>query len=92
MRTTLTLDDENADRLKEMSARTRRPFKQVVNDVLRRGLDSLSVEESQAPYKVKARPMRLRSGIDPMKLAQLESEWDIEGFERMNPKREKAER
>ena len=91
MRTTLTLDDDNADRLREMAERTRRPFKQVVNDVIRRGLDSLLVEEPQAPYKVKASPMGLRRGIDPAKLSKLEAELDLEAFEKRNPQAEEVE-
>lgn len=84
MRTTLSLSDENADRLREMAARTRRPFKQVVNDVIRRGLDTLTIEEPQAAYKVEATPMGLRKGFDPAKLSKLESELDIEDFEKTN--------
>ncbi|MEX0325487.1 MAG: DUF2191 domain-containing protein [Puniceicoccaceae bacterium] len=92
MRTTLTLDDENADRLREMATRTRRPFKQIVNDVIRRGLDSLMVEEVQAPYKVKASPMGLRRGIDPVKLSKLEAELDLETFEKANLQKGKGRR
>ena len=38
MRTTLTLDDDIADFLREQARLLGRPFKQVVNDVLRRGM------------------------------------------------------
>lgn len=82
MRTTLTLDDDNAERLRELAHRTRRPFKRVLNEALRRGLKGSAVDEDQAPYVVKAVPMRLRSGIDPARLAQFESELDIEKFAR----------
>ena len=81
MRTTLTVEEDNAEGLREMAQRMRRPFKQVVNEVIRTGLRSLTVEETQAPYRVKARPMKLRAGIDPGKLSQFESELDIEKFE-----------
>lgn len=91
MRTTLTLDDDNADRLRELAGRIRRPFKQVVNDVVRRGLDSLSVEEPQAPYRVKPSPMGLKPGIDPAKLARYEAELDVEAFGKGLPKRERVE-
>lgn len=39
MRTTLTLDDDVAARLAEQQRRRRVPFKQVVNETLRAGLD-----------------------------------------------------
>jgi hypothetical protein len=38
VRTTLTLDPDVAAQLAAEQARTRRPFKQIVNDALRRGL------------------------------------------------------
>jgi hypothetical protein len=80
MRTTLTLDDDNAERLREVAHRTRRPFKTVVNDVIRRGLEEDRVEEVQSPYRVVARPMGLRPGIDPARLAEFEADLDIEHF------------
>jgi len=80
MRTTLTLDEDNAERLRELAHRTRRPFKRVVNEVLRRGLGEGGVAEGQEPYRVEATPMRLRAGIDPARLAQMESELEIERF------------
>jgi len=41
MRTTLTLDDDVAARLRAAGRTERRPFKDLVNDALRRGLASL---------------------------------------------------
>lgn len=41
MRTTLTLDDDVAARLDQLRATRRVPFKQLVNDALRAGLQSL---------------------------------------------------
>lgn len=52
MRTTLTLDDRLAAELKRLSADTGRPFKNVVNDTLRAGL--------QRGKKFAAAPYRLR--------------------------------
>jgi len=40
MRTTLTLDPDVARMLTDEAHRLRKPFKQVVNDALRRGLDN----------------------------------------------------
>ena len=82
MRTTLTLDEDNADRLRELSQRMRRPFKRVVNDVIRQGLQSTEVQEEETPYRVDARPMSLRPGLDAVRLSQLESDLDLENFEK----------
>jgi hypothetical protein len=38
MRTTLTLDDDVAAKLKAESRRSGRPFREIVNETLRRGL------------------------------------------------------
>lgn len=52
MRTTLTLDDDVAVKLK--AAAKDRPFKTVVNDVLRAGLAALERREpSRKPYRTK---------------------------------------
>jgi hypothetical protein len=62
MRTTLTLDPDVADRLKALARERRLPFKQVVNAVLRRGLDDRTGPPE--PFRVKARALGLRPGID----------------------------
>ena len=41
MRTTLTLDDDVAARLRATVKKQRRPFKVVVNDALRAGLEAM---------------------------------------------------
>ena len=51
MRTTLTIDDEVIDRLKREARRTRRPFKAVVNDALRLGVDRLRPPARRATFK-----------------------------------------
>ena len=62
MRTTLTLDPDVADRLEALVRERELPFEQVVNAVLRRGLDDLSGPPE--PFRVEARGMGLRPGID----------------------------
>ena len=62
-RTTLTLEDDVAERLREESLRTGNSFKDVVNEAIRAGLDR-PVTSGLPPFKVKARPMGLRPGLD----------------------------
>ena len=62
-RTTLTLDDDEATRLTAEVRRSGRPLRAVVNAVLRRGFDATPVSERQ-PFRVDAKPMGLRHGID----------------------------
>ena len=74
MRTTLTLDDDVAEKLQDLAHRQRLPFKRVVNDVLRRGLSAQAPRSrTRTPYRVKpfrsaqkrcGRPVT-RSPMDP---------------------------
>jgi len=80
MRTTLTIDPDNAERLRRLVHRSRLPFKRVLNDVLRLGLRGEATGEADPLFVVKSTPMRLKSGIDPMRLSQFEADFDIEAF------------
>jgi len=61
-RTTLTLDDDVAAKLDREARRTGRPYRVVVNDALRRGLED--VPAAITPYVVETRPLGLRPGIN----------------------------
>jgi hypothetical protein len=63
VRTTLTLDEDVADKLRFLSRRTGRSFKQVVNEALRRGLDTRHEEQPLKPFRVRARRLGLRPGL-----------------------------
>ena len=80
MRTTLTLDDDVADFLRAQSRLQDRPFKQVVNDVLRRGM----APGQQAPELPRFRIVPNRSGlvpgVDPLRLNQLNDQLEAEDF------------
>lgn len=62
MRTTLTLDSDLADKLKEQARRQGVSFKEIVNSNLRRGLAAGDAPAS--PYKLKPRPMRAKRGLE----------------------------
>ena len=78
MRTTLSIDDDVLDRAKAVAAKLRRPFRTVVNEALRAGLDQVEQPAKQRRYKTKPHPMGLRPGrnIDNIQelLAQIEGE------------------
>ncbi len=82
MRTTLTLEDDIADSLKELSRLFNKPFKQVVNEVLRRGLSPRMVEETPAEYRVVPNRSGFVPGVDHLKLNQLNDQLDAEEFSR----------
>ena len=74
MRTTLTIDDDIADALKEQARHFNKPFKQVVNDILRRGLSPSVAKEPGSEYRVVPNRSQLLPGVDPLKLSQLDDE------------------
>ncbi|MCG8459785.1 MAG: ribbon-helix-helix domain-containing protein [Holophagales bacterium] len=57
MRTTVTLDDDLAARLKEAAYRSGRSFKVTINEVLRAGLDVQEGVEKPRPYVVEPRDL-----------------------------------
>jgi hypothetical protein len=61
-RTTLTLEDDVVSRLAEESRRTGKPFKVLVNEALRRGLERPARERDR--FTVEARELGLRPGIE----------------------------
>ena len=80
MRTTVTLDPDVEQLLRDAMQRTRQGFKKTLNEAVRRGLtDSTSTVEEE-PFEVDALPMKLRAGIDPRRLNQLNDELEVQAF------------
>ena len=79
MRTTLTLDEDIADSLKQRTRLLGLPFKQVVNDALRQGL-SPSPAKTTPAFRVAPLPGGFRPGVDPLRLNQLNDELAIQEF------------
>ena len=80
MRTTLTLDNDVADYLKEQAQLLGQPFKQVVNDTLRRGMSPGSREALRPKYRVKPIHGGFAPGVDPLKLKEIMYEEDDENY------------
>lgn len=79
MRTTLTLDEDLGKRLKEIARESGRSFKEVVNDVVRRGLSTGDVPDGDSePFRVSPKACGFKPGIDPLKLNQTYDELEIE--------------
>lgn len=62
MRTTVTLDPDVAARLRTVSRERGTSFKATLNEAIRAGIDG--AQPSSLPYRVDARPMGVRPGID----------------------------
>jgi hypothetical protein len=80
MRTTVTLDKDVELMLREAMHSQRQSFKKILNATIRAGLSKSPKGRKRAPFKVKARPMRLRSGIDPSSFNKLIDALEIDTF------------
>ena len=79
MRTTLTLDEDLAKRLKELARQGGRSFKEVMNDVIRRGLSSCESQVGDVgPFRVEPKACGLNPGVDSYKLNQICDDLEIE--------------
>jgi len=81
MRTTLTIDEDLAGILKKRSRELGKPFKEVVNTALRRGLVE-EIKEIQV-REIRVRPHdfgKTRAGLDMDRLNQLVDELEVESF------------
>jgi hypothetical protein len=72
MRTTLTLDDDVAAKLKAESRRAGRAFRDVVNETLRHGLAQRRTPGARQAFKVTVRDLgNLRPGLSLDNIAEL---------------------
>jgi len=78
MRTTISIDDDVMERAHAVADKLGMPFKTIVNEALRNGLDQVEQPAKQRSYKTKPHKMGLRAGrnIDNIQelLAQIEGE------------------
>ena len=78
MRTTLNLDDDVLDRARAIAARLHAPFRQVVNEALRAGLQAVEEPARARPYHTRPRKLGLKEGrsLDNIQelIAQIEGE------------------
>jgi len=63
VRTTLTLDEDVANKLRRLTRQSGRPFRDVVNETLRRGLVHPPADSPRVPLKWNTRDLRLRPGL-----------------------------
>jgi hypothetical protein len=79
VRTTLTLDEDVAAKLKDEARKTGRPFKETVNACLRAGLNLKRTPRNAVVFRVRPHDMGLRPGVNLDGISKLLEE--IEGPE-----------
>lgn len=79
MRTTVTLDDDLADGLKQLAAQRGLSFKEALNQTLRNGL---ARRHEPRAFQTPARAMGLRRGVDVTKALRLAADLEDEEIAR----------
>lgn len=80
MRTTVTLDRDLEQKLRENALRTKRPFKRVLNETIRSALAAESAAEETRPFVVHPQKMGLRAGLDPLSFSKLSDDLEATAF------------
>ena len=80
MRTTLTLDEDVAQRTKELAVKLKKPFKVVLNEALRKGLDQVEKPQKHRDYRTVPHELGLREGLSIDNIQDLLSQ--VEGENR----------
>ncbi|MDA0345858.1 MAG: hypothetical protein O3C43_01030 [Verrucomicrobia bacterium] len=78
MRTTLTIDDDLAHKLKLAASRQQKSFKEVVNQTLKKGLGSSSEKANRGRVKLKTQALSYHKGVDEVRLKDLLDELDVD--------------
>jgi hypothetical protein len=78
MRTTITIENDVLERARAIAVKRRTPFKRVINEALRVGLDQVERPVKRGRYKTKPHAMGLKAGrnLDNIQelLTQIEGE------------------
>ena len=86
VRTTLSLEPDVAQRLRQELASGKKSFKEVVNERLRLGF-GLKKAKPRTPFRVKAHSSAYQPGIDATKFNQLVDELEVDEFIRKSQSR-----
>ena len=91
MRTTVTLDADTERLLREAMRERNVSFKAAINDAIRRGLGRQG-SSGTGRFTVTAKPMRLRAGIDPARMHDLDAAFEVDAFGALTARLERERR
>lgn len=80
MRTTITLSESLARRLRDRMRARGTGFRETLEAVLEEGLTERTPPPGQRKFRVRAKPMGLRAGIDPARLHDVDAELEVDRF------------
>lgn len=88
MRTTITLDDRLGRRLKDEMRSRGTSFRETLESVLMEGLEQRSSGRKARDFRVRARPLGIRRGIDPARLQDLDTDLEVDRFLEISKRKE----
>lgn len=88
VRTTVTLDADTERLLRTAMRERNLGFKAALNDAIRRGCRRVPAE-TEPRFQVAAKPMHLRSGIDPSRMHDLDAALEVEAFKALTARLER---
>jgi hypothetical protein len=78
MRTTVAIDDDLFEKLRDAAAKRREPFTRIVNETLRRGLSQQRPRPSRrARFRIEPFESAFRPGVDPLRLNQVVDDLEV---------------
>jgi hypothetical protein len=80
MRTTVTIDPDVEQLLRQAMQQTGEGFKTTLNRAIRQGLTEVASTDPEPPFVVQPQSLGLRAGFDPLKLQELGDEMEIDAF------------
>jgi hypothetical protein len=80
MRTTVTVDDDVEELLRQAMQQTGQSFKTTLNQAIRKGLATVAPGEPEPPFVIMSQSMGLRAGIDPAQLQHVGDELEVDAF------------
>jgi hypothetical protein len=81
VRTTFTASTEVYERLREMAERSGKSMSSIVNELLRKAIWDEPRERTRK-YRVRAKPLGVRKGLDSERLSSLLTELETADFDR----------
>ena len=80
MRTTITLEDDVVERARSAAARLRTSFREVVNEALRVGLETVDAPAAGRAYSTEPHDLGLKPGVDLDNIQELLARIEGESF------------
>lgn len=80
MRTTVTLEPDAEELLRQAMQQTGESFKATLNRAIRRGLADTVPQRLEEPFVVKAKDLGLKPGVDYSKINQLVDEMEVDAY------------